>query len=134
MLKEKGKNRKKNFKILENILGNKSRDLYRFRSITFQIDKEDFLFGLRKIFEKINSYEQDKLESKNIYNDYVRLTTDYKVFCINKNFNFNLTIEPRLIYDTIFYSCKIRFNYIENPFEFNGGFKTHELKNAKSEA
>ena len=134
MLKEKGKNRKKNLKIIENILGNKSPDLYRFRPISFQIEKEDFLLNLRKIFEKINSYEQDKLESKNIYTDYVRFTTDYKDFCFNKNSNFNLTIESRLIYDTTFYSCKIRFNYIENPFEFNGGLKTHEFKNAKTEA
>ena len=134
MLKEKGKNRKKNLKIIEDILGNKSPDLYRFRPITFQIDKENFLFNLRKILEKINSYEKDKLESKNIYNDYIRLTKYYKDFCNNKNLNFCLTIESRLIYDTIFYSCKIRFNYIENLEQFNGRFKTDKLKKVKTEA
>lgn len=40
------------------------------KSINLKIEKEAFSSNLRKILKKINSYELDKLERKNIYNDY----------------------------------------------------------------
>ena len=131
-LKDKKKNNKNNLKTFENLFNDFIPELYYFRSISFQINKENFLLNLRKIFEKINSYEQDKLESKNIYNDYLRLTTNYKDLCINKNMNFWVKIEPRVVYDTVFYYCKIELNSIQSLFELNEG-KTNELKNVKTE-
>ena len=101
----------------------------------FKIDKETFLLNLRKILEKINSYEQDKLESKNIYNDYLRLTNHYNEIFNEYNIFFNIKIEPRLIYDTIFYSCKLQLYIYDNMLEINNKNsirKSFELKNIKA--
>ena len=76
--------------------------------IYFKIEKENYLCNLRKIFEKIKSYELDKLESKKLYNDYLILANKYNELVKSKIY-FNVKVEPRLVFDTIFYSCKVEF-------------------------
>ena len=89
------------------------------KPINFKIDNEAFLINLRKIFEKINSYELDKLERKNIYNDFLLLNNNYNELVHNKNIFFNLKIQPRLIYDTLFYICKVDKYIVQNITEIN---------------
>ena len=83
------------------------------------INNMNFQNNLKSIFDKINSYEQDKLESKNIFNDFMRLTT-YSENIFSKKYFMNLKIKPRLIYDTVFFLCKI---------ELYGQTKLMEIKN-----
>ena len=133
-LKEKEKNKKQILRVFHNLFNDISPDLYRYRPITFKINKESFLLNLRKIFDKINSYEQDKLESKNIYNDYLKLTTNFNELSINKNIDFNIKIEPRFVYDTTFYSCKIElYSSTQNILEIDEANKLYELRNVKTE-
>ena len=106
-------------KILDNLFNNKSCNLSHIKKIKYTIDNENFLVNLKKIFEKINSYEIDKLEIKNIYNDYLRLNINYNDLIDIPNLFFIISIEPRLIYDTIFYYCKIEKNIVPNIREIN---------------
>ena len=84
-------------------------DLYYIKPINYQINKKTYLTNLKKIFEKINSYDQDKLESKSIYTDYLLFSRYYnEIIKENRlNFDFVIYIQPKLIYDTIFYYCRI---------------------------
>jgi hypothetical protein len=58
--------------------------------------------------EKIKEYENDKLEKKNIYNDYLNLINNYKQINNNLNLFLILYIEPRVLDDSIFYFCKVK--------------------------
>ena len=126
---------KKNIsKFYKNLLTNNS-NFYHFRPTDYRIDKETFLSNIKKIFEKMSSYEQDKLESKNIYNDYLRLTSNYNELFSNQNIFFNVKIEPRLIYDTSFYNGRVELYIYPFLMEINnnGQRKSYELKNIKTE-
>ena len=124
-------NKKKILNIFQNLIDNKSTELFYIKPKKFEINKETFLMNLKKIFEKINSYEQDKLESKNIYNDYLRLTNNYNEIFNNNSMYFNITIEPRLVYDTTFYFCKVDLDSIQQILENkNKPNASIELKNA----
>ena len=105
------------------------------KSINFKIDNEAFLVNLRKIFEKINSYELDKLERKNLYNDFLILNNNYNELVNNKNIFFNLQIQPRLIYDTIFYICKVDKYVVQNITEItsNNQLDSYEFNTCNSE-
>ena len=102
------------------------------RPIFFQVNKDNYLSNIRKIFEKINSYEQDKLERKNIYNDYLMLISKYNEFAKRKIY-FNIKIQPKLIFDTVFFFGKVEFHTHENIFETNFNFHSFELKNTKTD-
>ena len=115
-----GKNRNKIEQKLNNLFNNKIIDTFRFAPIYYLVNNKNFQNNLKSIFEKINSYEQDKLESKNIFNDYMRLTTNYSENIFNQNYFMNLKIKPRIIYDTVFFLCKI---------EVYGQSKLIEIKN-----
>ena len=111
-------------------------NFYHFGYIDYKIDKETFLINLKKIFEKMSSYEQDKLESKNIYNDYLRLINKYNELLNNQNIFFNVKIEPRLIYDTSFYNGRVElyvYPFLTEINNNNGQRKSYELKNIKTE-
>ena len=101
------KNNNRVEKILNNLFNNIAVDKFKFNPIFFIINSRNFQNNLKLIFEKINSYEQDKLESKNIYNDFMKLTTNANENIYNQNHFMNLEINPRLVYDTIFYLCKL---------------------------
>ena len=119
-----------------NNLFNDKLDILHLKSIDHKIDKEHFLLNYRKIFEKIGSYELDKLERKNIYNDYLRFNLNYNILNEKPNlFFFNIHMQPRLIYDSIFYYCKIDKYILENILEIrtNTLYETYELKNNATE-
>lgn len=123
ILNENKNNNKNRFKIeqkLNNLFNNITIDTFRFSPIYYLVNNTNFQNNLKSIFDKINSYEQDKLESKNIFNDYMRLTTSYNENIFNQNYFMNLKIKPRLIYDTVFFLCKI---------ELYGQSKLIEIKN-----
>ena len=105
------------------------------KSINFKIDNEVFLVNLRKIFEKINSYELDKLERKNLYYDFLHLNNNYNELVHNKNIFFNLQIQPRLIYDTTFYICKVDKCVVQNITEItcNNQLDSYEFYTCNSE-
>ena len=105
--KVNNKNIIKTINKLNNLFDNKIIDTFRFEPIYYMINNINFQNNLKSIFEKINAYEQDKLESKNIFNDYMRLTTNYNENTFNQNYLMNLKLKPRLIYDTIFFLCEI---------------------------
>ena len=110
ILKENPINHKNNYKIekkINNLFNNIALDTFKFSPIFYIINNKNFQNNLRLIFEKINSYEQDKLESKNIFNDFMKLTTNVNENIYDQNHFMNLAIKPRLIYDTIFFLCKI---------------------------
>ena len=134
LLKDKKKKKDKYKKFIQNILNDKTTELLHIHPIYIKISKEEFLNNLRKIFEKINSYEQDKLERKNIYDDFVRLTNNYNELSSYKNMTFNIKIEPKLLYDTSFYSCKVDLYMFQNIIEINSNQrKLYELKNFRTE-
>ena len=110
ILKENSYNQKYNNKIekkLNNLFSNITIDNFKFNPIFYIINNKSFQNNLKLIFEKINSYEQDKLESKNIFNDFMKLTTNVNENIYTQNHFMNLEIKPRFIYDTIFFLCKI---------------------------
>ena len=49
------------------------------------------------------------MESKNILNDYLRLITNITEAFSGKNYLINLKIQPRVVYDSTFFLCKIEF-------------------------
>ena len=132
VLKEKEKNNKFILKTLHNLFNDKNIKKFNARSIYFRVDKVDYLNNLRKITEKISHYEQDKLESQDLYNDYLILINKFNELAKTKIY-FNVIIEPRLIFDTIFYLCKIEMYLVENILEINNDYKLYELKNVKTE-
>ena len=116
LLKEK-ENQKTILKKLQNLFDNKTKDIL-FIPITFEISRENYISNLKKIIEKINFYEQDKLERKNIYADFIKLNDNYNLQNY-KNMNFDIEIEPRLIYDTTLYYCKIHLSIFQKIIEIN---------------
>ena len=133
----------KNSPIFNDLFNNKCSKTLKFNSAIYKIEKYNFLLNFRKIFEKINSYEQDKLERKNIYKDYLQLIHYYNALIKKNNFYFVIYIQPRLIYDSIFFLCTIE-NYISQikdfpKYEFgimkteteenNSNFNNSKLKN-----
>ena len=113
------KNKQKIEQKLNYLFNNITIDTFSFSPIYYMINNMNFQNNLKSIFDKINSYEQDKLESKNIFNDFMRLTT-YSENIFSKKYFMNLKIKPRLIYDTVFFLCKI---------ELYGQTKLMEIKN-----
>ena len=132
-LKDKEKNNNEIRKTLSDLFNDKNHEKINLRPIYFKVSKDCILFNLRKIFEKINSYEQDKLERKNIYNDYLALVNKYNEFSKNK-MDFNVKIEPKLVFDTMFYMCEIDLVIYENNLEINNNYKSYELKMIKTES
>ena len=134
ILKEK-ENKKKILKIFQKLYDNKTSEKFHIAPISYQINKKNYIVNLKKIIEKINFYEQDKLESKNIFDDFLKLSNNFKNFIQKQNEFFNVIIKPKLIYDTTFYSCKIKQNLISNIFEINDNFyKEGEIiQNIKNE-
>ena len=131
ILKEKNKIPK----ILDNLFNNKSCNFSHVKNIKYTIDKDNFIINLRKIFEKINSYEIDKLERKNIYKDYLRLNIKYNDLIEMPNLFFKVSIKPRLIYDTIFFCCKIEKYIFQNINEINNNnqIDLYDLKKINTE-
>ena len=130
----KGKNRNNKIKIIDNILNNKILDLNYIHPINFRIDKKSYFLNMKKIIEKINSYEQDKLETKNIYVDYNRFYNYYNEILNKYNFYLIIYIEPRLIYDTIFFKCKVKKFILDEILEINNTpYESCELKNTVNE-
>ena len=131
ILKDKSKNSNKILKIIDSLLNNKIPNSYYIQPINYRIDKKNYLLNLKKIFEKINSYEQDKLESKNINIDYNIFSNYYNEILNKRNFYFNIYIEPKLIYDTIFYYCRVDKFVLEEILEINNytPHESNELKN-----
>ena len=133
LLKEKRKKKENILKVIQNLLNNETSKSLIFYPINIEVNKETFLLNFRKIYEKINSYEQDKLERKNIYNDYLKLVNNYNELSSFKNMHFKIKIKPRFIYDTTFYSCKVDLYRIQNINEINNNScKLYELKNVKT--
>ena len=132
LLKEK-ENKKSILKKLQNLFDNKTKEIL-FIPITFEISREKYISNLKKIIEKINFYEQDNLESKNIYNDFIKLNDNYNLKNY-QNINFKIIIEPRLIYDTTFYYCKIELFIFQKINEVNSHKKKeYEFNLIKIEA
>ena len=122
ILKENTNNNKNKHKIekkLNYLFNNITIDTFSFTPTYYMINNTNFQNNLKSIFDKINAYEQDKLESKNIFNDFMRLTT-YSENIFSKKYFMNLKIKPRLIYDTVFFLCKI---------ELYGQTKLMEIRN-----
>ena len=111
-LEENNINEKQKYKILkllDNLFKNKTYETLKLPSIYYIINSKTIHNNLQLIYEKINSYEQDKLESKNILNDYLRLITNITEAFSGKNYLINLKIQPRVVYDSAFFLCKIEF-------------------------
>ena len=100
--------RYKNMKFLNDLFNNVIPKKIIFFPIKYRINKEHYLLNLKKIIEKIKAYEKDKLENKNIYNDYLKLINNYKQINNNLNIFYILSINPRVLDDTIFYFCKVK--------------------------
>ena len=131
ILKKEKTKKRKILNIFQKLIDNKSTQLFYIRPKKFNITKENFLLNLKKIFEKINSYEQDKLERKNIYKDYLKYTANYNELVKNKNMCFYIQIEPRLVYDTTFFYCRVDSYSIQNILE-NKNNSSYELKNVNT--
>ena len=67
----------KNMKFYNNLYNNIFPNSIKFFPIKYTINIYNYLFNLKKIIEKIKAYEKDKLENKNIYNDYLKLINNY---------------------------------------------------------
>ena len=106
--------RYKNRKFLNNLYNNIFPKKIHFFPIKYEINKENYLLNLRNIIEKIKAYEKDKLENKNIYNDYLKLINKYKQINNNLNIFYLLYIEPRVLDDTIFYFCQVKQYVTQN--------------------
>ena len=71
------------------------------------------------------------MESKNIYIDYNIFSNYYNEIFNKFNFYFNIYIEPRLIYDTVFYYCRVEKLVYDEILEINNytPHESNELKN-----
>ena len=128
-VKEK-ENKQKILKMLQKLYDNKSEDIFHMVPINYQINKDNYETNLKKIIEKINFYEQDKLESKNILKDFLKFNNNINTFTSNQD-HFNVIIQPKIIYDTTFYSCKIQPNSFSNIVEINN-YKEYEIQSKKT--
>ena len=106
--------RNKNLKFVNNLYNNLLPNKIHFFPIKYKINKEDYILNIRKIIERIKGYERDKLENKNIYNDYLKLINNYNQIYNNQNVFFTLCIEPRVLDDTPFYFCEVKQFMIQN--------------------
>ena len=94
-------------KVIKNIFDNKVADMISLRTIKFKISNEIIFTKMKNLIEKISFYEQGKLENKNIYKDYLRLSQNFTNIFSKSNIFFVLNIKQKLIYDTSFYLCKV---------------------------
>ena len=94
-------------KVIKNIFDNKVADMISLRTLKFKISNEIMFTKMKNLIEKISFYEQGKLENKNIYKDYLRLSENYNNIFTKNNIFFVLNIKQKLIYDTSFYLCKV---------------------------
>ena len=136
ILKEKknnDKNQKKIEKKLDNLFEGITFDTFKFTPIYYIINNKNFKYNLKLVFDKINTYEQDKLESKNIFNDFMQLTTNVNENIVNSNFFLNLRIQPRLIYDTVFFLCKIEIYSQSKLVEIRKDYSGKEQFDEESE-
>ena len=120
---DNGKNKMKIEKKLDNLFSNIIIDTIRFSPTFYIINNINFQNNLKAIFEKINSYEQDKLEKKNIFNDFMRLNENITENLFNQNYFINLKIKPRFIYDTLFFLCQIEIYSQNKLIEIKKDFK-----------
>ena len=100
---------KKNYsilKIIKRIFDNKTADMISLKSINFRISNEIIITKMKNLIEKISSYEEGKLENKNLFNDFMRLNQNFNSLFKNNNY-FILNIKLKLVYDHSFYLCTI---------------------------
>ena len=110
------------YQMIYKIYDNQNADVIFPKSINFRIEKNVVINKIKKMIDKISLYERGKLETKNIYEDYLRFNLKYNEICtFNNNISYNLNIKLKFLYDTTFYLCKVeKFqNNIFIPEEFN---------------
>ena len=110
------------YQMIYKIYDNQNADVIFPKSINFRIEKNVVMNKIKKMIDKISLYERGKLETKNIYEDYLRFNLKYNEICtFNNNISYNLNIKLKFLYDTTFYLCKVeKFqNNIFIPEEFN---------------
>ena len=95
-------------KMIHKIYNNEIIDSFANKSVNFTINKSIVVNKMRKMMEKISLYEQGKLETKNLYQDYLRFHQNYDLDIDASNVFINLNITMKLLYDTPFYLCKIQ--------------------------
>ena len=101
-------NKKNSFlNMIHNIYNNKNAEFLVAKSVDFRINKETIKNKMRKMVEKLSSYEKGKLENKNLYQDYLRFIRNYNNILLNNNISLVLNIKLKLIYDTPFYLCNL---------------------------
>jgi len=108
----KNKIKKTCVSIMHKIYKNKIDNILKINQINFKITKETISNKMKNFLEKISNYEQAKLESKNIYQDYLMFMNNYNYLLLKNNIFFILNIKLIIVYDTPFYLCNI--DYYEN--------------------
>ena len=104
---------KNNFtNIMHKIYKNKIDNISKINLINFKITKETITNKMKNLLEKISNYEQAKLESKNIYQDYLNFMNNYNYLLLKNNIFLIINIQLIIVYDTPFYLCSI--DYYEN--------------------
>ena len=93
--------------MVHNIYNNKNAEFLVAKFVDFRINKETIKNKMRKMVEKLSSYEKGKLENKNLYQDYLRFIQNYNSIFLNNNISLVLNIKLKLIYDTPFYLCNL---------------------------
>ena len=105
-------NRKQKYplnRIIKKIFNNKTKQLINTKTINFKISKEIINSKILKIIETLSLYEQENIENKDLYQDYLRLSNNNNnIFSNNDNTFIKLKIKIFLLYDVPFYICKIR--------------------------
>jgi hypothetical protein len=77
---------KNNFtNIMHKIYKNKIDNISKINLINFKITKETITNKMKNLLEKISNYEQAKLESKNIYQDYLNFMNNYNYYLLKNN-------------------------------------------------
>ena len=75
-------------KVIKNIFDNKVADMISLRTLKFKISNEIMFTKMKNLIEKISFYEQGKLENKNIYKDYLRLSENLNTISTKKKYIF----------------------------------------------
>ena len=94
-------------KMIQIIFNNQYYEIFHKKSINFRINKDVIINKMKKMMERISVYEQGKLESKNLYNDFLLFNQNYGNSNSRTGVYINLKITMKLIYDTPIYLCKV---------------------------
>ena len=130
-------------KMVHKIFNNQNMELFHKKSINFRINKDVIINKMKKMMERISVYEQGKLESKNLYKDFLRFNQNYASTNSRVGVYINLKVTMKLIYDTPVYICKIQqyensilikdvFYFWDNKLNIPNSEREIDLENSNS--